>query len=156
MRGLKGSLIARHAVCASAPATTTAHPVALPQFSQTGGRAVWAASVTGTIKPPEGLSLAFNKAAVLHLAGSMAADLGPEAYALTWCRPGATATPLLDVYLDGVDGRAVAVAQLEGSVPLGRAGRPSEIARAAVFLPSDDASYCTGPDLVVDGGYRLP
>ena len=42
---------------------------------------------------------------------------------------------------------------ISGSVPLGRFGTPDEIAKAVVFLASDDASYITGTELFVDGGF---
>lgn len=41
------------------------------------------------------------------------------------------------------------------SVPLGRIGQPSEVAKAVSFLASDDSSYCTGTEIVVDGGLTL-
>ena len=42
---------------------------------------------------------------------------------------------------------------ISGSVPLGRLGKPTEVARAVVFLASDDSSYITGTELFVDGGF---
>jgi NAD(P)-dependent dehydrogenase (short-subunit alcohol dehydrogenase family) len=42
---------------------------------------------------------------------------------------------------------------ISSSVPLGRLGRPEEIAKAVVFLASDDSSYVTGTELFVDGGF---
>ena len=43
--------------------------------------------------------------------------------------------------------------RIAGNVPLGRLGSPDEIAKAVVFLASDDASYVTGTELFVDGGF---
>ena len=43
--------------------------------------------------------------------------------------------------------------QLEASIPMGRLGEPEEIAKASVFMVSDDASYMTGQSIAIDGGY---
>ena len=128
------------------------HAVAL---MPTGGSIILTASVTGIITAAGDAIYGSSKAALLHLARGMAADLGPRGVRVNTVSPGVTATPMLDAYLDDADDRAAALKELEDAVPLGRAGRPSEVAQAAVFLASADASYCTGANLVVDGGYRL-
>ena len=73
--------------------------------------------------------------------------------------PGFVVTPLLESGLQRMVERGVAessdaIAQsLSASTPLGRLAQPSEIANAALFLASDEASYITGSELYVDGGY---
>ena len=61
--------------------------------------------------------------------------------------PGFIQTPLTDAQDSAVNEFVV------GQTPMGRAGRPEEIAAGAVFLASDEASFMTGSELVIDGGY---
>jgi glucose 1-dehydrogenase len=65
--------------------------------------------------------------------------------------PGVTLTPMASFALADDDKRA----SIEQAVPLGRVGQPEDIAAAALFLASDDASYITGEELFVDGGYQI-
>ena len=65
--------------------------------------------------------------------------------------PGVTETPLAS-YALGDEHRRAAIEKL---VPLGRVGQPQDIAAAALFLASEDASYITGEALVVDGGFMV-
>jgi NAD(P)-dependent dehydrogenase (short-subunit alcohol dehydrogenase family) len=74
--------------------------------------------------------------------------------------PGPIDTPMLRVFVArpdqkstvGVDPEALVRQRAHGSVPLGRTGRPEEVANAALFLLSDEASFITGAALPVDGG----
>ena len=84
------------------------------------------------------------------LAWALAIDHGGRGLRGTCLCPGATDTPLL---WRGVDDRAAEEASLAARIALGRIGRPEEIARAALFLASDEASFVTGTALVVDGGW---
>jgi len=94
-----------------------------------------------------------SKAAVRNLARSWVLDLKGRGIRLNVLSPGPIHTPGL-VELAGNDAaqQQGLVDYLAAQVPLGRVGRPDEIARVAVFLASDDSSFVNGAELFVDGG----
>ena len=67
--------------------------------------------------------------------------------------PGATHTPMVERYLDNAPDRAALLEQFESVHPLGRIGRPDDIAAAISYLASRDADWVTGVALPVDGGF---
>ena len=111
--------------------------------------------VTSTINESgvPGLAVyAATKAAVRSLARGLAAELMPRKIRVNALSPGIIDTPIFDRL--GMADRQVEELKrdLEVQVPMGRLGTPDEIARAAVFLASDDSSYMTGCELPVSGG----
>jgi NAD(P)-dependent dehydrogenase (short-subunit alcohol dehydrogenase family) len=93
------------------------------------------------------------KAAVIHLTRSVALELGEHGIRVNCICPGVIATPLAAGSANVSDaGLAKMKAALGKSQPIGRIGDPEDIARAALWLASDDASFVTGHALVVDGG----
>ena len=93
-----------------------------------------------------------TKAAVRSFARTWAAELKDKGVRVNTLSPGAIDTPIIDGQFktkEEADGAKAMFAQM---TPLGRIGRPEEIAAAALFLASSESSFATGIDLVVDGG----
>lgn len=95
---------------------------------------------------------AASKAAVRSFARTWAAELAPRGIRVNTLVPGPTNTPGAVALLPDPDTAEQMMKHLATSVPLGRIGRADEIASAALFLASDQSSYMTGVELVVDGG----
>ena len=93
------------------------------------------------------------KAAVRSLARSMAVELLPRGIRVNVLSPGMTDTPIIsrEGGLPGLTPEQLA-AVITSTIPLRRRGTPEEMAKAALFLASDDSSYCLGSEIIVDGG----
>jgi meso-butanediol dehydrogenase/(S,S)-butanediol dehydrogenase/diacetyl reductase len=123
---------------------------AIPSMRDRGrGAIVHVASISG-LGGDRGLA-AYNaaKAGVINLTRSAALELATTGVRVNAVCPGLIDTPALQGVFRRLPARE-AVAR--AAVPAGRFGRPDEVARAILFLASDDASYVTGATLVVDGG----
>jgi NAD(P)-dependent dehydrogenase (short-subunit alcohol dehydrogenase family) len=94
-----------------------------------------------------------TKAAVRSFARTWTTDLKARKIRVNAISPGSTDTPGLSGLLASSDIGEQRQKQISNAVPLGRFGTPDEIAKAVVFLASDDASYVTGTELFVDGGF---
>jgi meso-butanediol dehydrogenase/(S,S)-butanediol dehydrogenase/diacetyl reductase len=92
------------------------------------------------------------KAGVIRLVEHVAIAYGPKGIRCNAIAPGLTDTPILDPFAEAVGGREALFERQIRSIPARRAGQPSEIAEAAVYLASDAAAYVNGVTLPVDGG----
>ncbi len=124
---------------------------ALPLLSERAS-VILNASVAAQSGIPNTSVYSATKAAVRSLGRTLAAELSPRGIRVNVVSPGLIETPLLGklgLSQDELDAFGEQVAQ---QTPLRRPGKPEEIAATVAFLASDDASYFTGADLVVDGG----
>ncbi len=124
---------------------------ALPALAEAGGGSVVnIASQLGRVAVPRRPAYVTSKAAVIQLTRSMAIDFAKDNIRVNSLSPGATETSRL---LRGHATMAAAREALVPKHPIGRLGQPADMADAALFLASDESSFMTGADLVVDGGY---
>ena len=93
-----------------------------------------------------------SKAAVRSFARTWTTDLKDRRIRVNAVSPGSTDTPGLNELLASSETGKERRKMISDTVPLGRLGRPDEIAKAVVFLASDDSSYITGTESLVDGG----
>jgi NAD(P)-dependent dehydrogenase (short-subunit alcohol dehydrogenase family) len=90
---------------------------------------------------------------VRSFARTWTTDLRQRRIRVNTVSPGATDTPGLSGLLASAEAGRERLKTIPTSVPLGRLGTPDEVARAVLFLASDDSSYVTGTELFVDGGF---
>lgn len=93
-----------------------------------------------------------SKGAVAALTRAMALDHATEGIRINCVAPGTIESPYFSEIFARSDDPAALRASLEARQPMGRLGQPDEVARAIVFLSTDDASFATGSTLVLDGG----
>ncbi|MHC1548776.1 SDR family NAD(P)-dependent oxidoreductase [Phyllobacterium sp. K27] len=120
---------------------------ALPAMAE-GGSVVLVGSIAGNAGYAAYGTYCATKAAVRSYARTWTAELAPKGIRVNVVAPGPTDTDMMAAVAE--DTRAAIVAP----IPMGRMARPSEVAAAALFLLSDDASYIAGAELCVDGGLR--
>jgi NAD(P)-dependent dehydrogenase (short-subunit alcohol dehydrogenase family) len=115
-----------------------------------GGSVVFIASQFAHVATGKAVAYCAAKAGLVHLAKAMAVDHAADGIRVNSLSPGAVATPRL---LQRWPDLAAANTGLGPAHLLGRIAQPNEIAAAAAFLLSPDASFITGTDLMADGGY---
>jgi NAD(P)-dependent dehydrogenase (short-subunit alcohol dehydrogenase family) len=93
-----------------------------------------------------------TKAAVRSFARTWTTELKDRGIRVNTLSPGATDTPIIDGQFSTKEQADAAKASFAAATPMGRLGRPEELAAAALFLASNDSSFITGIDLQVDGG----
>ena len=125
---------------------------AWPHLKATGGSVILVGSTAGLTGSMTNTRVAHTvtKGGVIALTKQLAAEGAPHGIRANCVSPGMIETPATrqDLLADDHPMRRIA-----GAIPLGRVGQPEEVARCALFLASDAASYVTGANLVVDGGW---
>ena len=128
-----------------------------------GGAIVNMSSVVGMVGVPNALAYSTSKAAVRHMTKSAAMEFAEAGYNIrvNSIHPGLIKTGMSDrIYEAWAQAGALSthdIAETEQIAvrmhPLGRHGKPDDIARGVLYLASDDSSWMTGAELVIDGGF---
>lgn len=123
----------------------------LPLFSNPAS-IILCGSVSAHIGLPQSSAYAASKAGLLSLARTLSGELIGRGIRVNGLSPGPTATPALGKLGLPQDAEKKLQEEIVRLVPLGRMGTPLELAKAAVFLASDESSFVVGTELLVDGG----
>lgn len=121
---------------------------AMPYLLEAKGSVIFTASQAGHMPAQDSYFYNIVKAAVLMMSRTIAANYADKGVRLNTISPGLIRTEILDGIPDEL------VKQAENGIPMKRIGQPHEIAQTALFLASDDASFITAEDILVDGGFN--
>ncbi|MEJ0088849.1 MAG: glucose 1-dehydrogenase [Limisphaerales bacterium] len=124
---------------------------ALKYFTPAGGNVINISSLVSTLAPPNGSVYSATKGAVDTITASLAKELGARKIRVNAVRPGLVET-------EGTVSSGFTEGEFHDqyvkNAPLGRIGRPQDIAAAVTYLASDDSSWVSGETLLVSGGHR--
>lgn len=125
---------------------------AIPAMAANGnGSIVNISSIDGLIGMAGGVAYVASKFAVRGMTKTAALELGQLGIRVNSIHPGGVDTPM--IHPEGTPLADMDIdAMMSKQVPLGRIAQPIEVARLAAFLASDDSSYCSGSEFVIDGG----
>ncbi len=113
------------------------------------GKIVSIASIAGEVGFANTSAYCASKAGIINLTRELALELSDKGINVNAIAPGVIETDMTEDMLEDEDTKK----DLLANIPMGRVGKPEEIAKAVVFLVSDDSNYITGHTLVVDGGW---
>ena len=127
--------------------------LSIPQMRKRGGGTIInVASVQGLQSMPLVPAYAASKGAILSLTRQVALDYAKENIRVVAINPGTIYTPLVEAAAQATKNPKESIRQWTANQPLGRLGKPEDIAKAMVFLASTQAGFITGENLNVDGG----
>jgi NAD(P)-dependent dehydrogenase (short-subunit alcohol dehydrogenase family) len=115
-----------------------------------GGSIINTASMAGIVGFATMGAYCAAKGGVIQLTKSAALDYARMGIRVNAVCPGVIATPMVERVMSMSEGLRKA---MEAQEPVGRFGRPEEVAKVALYLASDDSSFCTGAPFIVDGGF---
>ena len=127
---------------------------AVPQMIKNKkGSIISTASIAGIAGSPNLAAYSASKAGIIGLTREVAIDYAKDGVRVNCVCPGAILTPMIERFVSGAPDPKKALDELAKLHPIGRIGKPEEIANAVLFLASDESSFITGQVLAVDGGY---
>ena len=115
-----------------------------------GGRIIGIGSIVGHTGNPGQANYAAAKAGLAGMTKALAQEVGSRGVTVNLVAPGFIETPMTDAL------SAEQRAKLTGAIPLGRMGRPADVAAAVLYLASEEAAWVTGATLHVNGGMAMP
>ena len=115
-----------------------------------GGRIIGISSIVGHTGNPGQANYAAAKAGLAGMTKALAQEVGSRGITVNLVAPGFIETPMTDAL------SAEQRAKLTGAIPLGRMGRPADVAAAVLYLASEEAAWVTGATLHVNGGMAMP